>query len=285
MTEELCRQSGFTMPKPEWLERKVIALDGSEMCVKGSKQGNYWLHCALDIFDLSYRSIEITGIKEGEKLSRHMVKPGDIILADRMYGNIKGMEHVLSNGGDFILRYRTKGFNVYDAQGDKINLLERFKGLKPMEKMSLECFYYSEGTKRPVRLVTMRKDEDAFKVSQRRMTKKLNKQRGKAPSKEALEFNEYIVLATSLNESEEKILELYRARWQIEQVFLRLKEMYDLGEVPSKNDDSVKAWFYGKLFLAVLAETIMKKECFSPEEDKLMRSLGIIKLVEDTQCD
>jgi hypothetical protein len=57
--------------------------------------------------------------------------------------------------------------------------------------------------------------------------------------------------------------------------------MYDLGEVPAKNDDSVKAWFYGKLFLAVLAETIMKRECFSPEEENIMRSLNLVKLVED----
>jgi len=234
------------------------------MGVKGSKQGEYNLHLSFDIFGFTYRSIEITSIKEGEKLSRHTVRPGEIQLGDRMYGNIQGMEHVLKHGGDFILRYRTKGFHVYDESGKKINLMERFKDLSAMESMSLECYYHSEGKKRPVRLVAMRKTEEAIHTSHRKMVRKLGKQRGKKPSAEALEFNQYIVLATSLAYTNEQILELYRARWQIEQVFLRLKEIYDLGEVPSKNDDSVKAWFYGKLFLAVLAETIMKKECFSP---------------------
>ena len=55
------------------------------------------------------------------------------------------------------------------------------------------------------------------------MKKKIRKQRGKAPSAEALAFNQYIVLAPSLEYSNERILELYRARWQIEQEFLRLK--------------------------------------------------------------
>jgi len=285
MAEGMCRQNKMLIPKPEWLDREVSAVDGSEMGVSGSKQGDYYLHCAFDIFNFTYRSIEITDVKEGEKLSRHMVRPGEIILADRMYGNIKGMEHVLENEGDFILRYRTKGFNVYDGNGDKINLNEQFKNLSPLESMSLECFYYSEGKRCPVRLVAMRKDEEAIKAAHQKMNKKLRKQRGKRPSPEALEFNQYIVLATSLDYSNERILELYRARWQIEQVFLRLKEMYDLGEVPSKNEDSVKAWFYGKLFLAVLAETIMKRELFSPEEEIFMRSFGFVKLVEDFEGD
>ncbi len=280
MTEEMCRENQFTMEKPEWLDRELVTVDGSEMCVCGSKQGDYRFHCTFDIFNFNYRTVEITDVKEGEKLSRHMIKPGDIALGDRMYGNIQGMEHVLAHGGDFILRYRTKGFNVYDEKGDKINLLERFKGLSPMESMSLDCFYYSDGKKRPVRLVAMKKDEEAIKNAHRKMIKKLNKQRGKTPSKEALELNQYIVLATSLNYSDDRILELYRARWQIEQVFLRLKGLYSFGDVPSKNPDTVKAWFYGKLFLAVLGETILKRECFSPKEENLMRSLGIVKLVE-----
>ena len=280
MTEEMCRESQFTMEKPGWLDREVVTVDGSELGVKGSKQGDYRLHCAFDLFNFTYRTLEITDVKAGEKLSRHMVKAGDIILGDRMYGNIQGMEYVLSSGGDFILRYRTKGFNVYDEQGEKINLLEQFKGLAPMENMSLQCFYYSDGRKRPVRFVVMRKDEESIKASHQKMTRKLSKQRGKTPSQEAYALNEYIVLATSLEYSNERILELYRARWQIEQVFLRLKGLYSFGDVPSKNPDSVKAWFYGKLFLAVLGETILKRECFSPQEEFLMRSLGIVKFVE-----
>jgi hypothetical protein len=282
MTEEMCRENQFTIEKPDWLDRELVTIDGSEMSVKGSKQGDYRLHCAFEIFNFTYRSIEITDVKEGEKLSRHMIKPGDIALGDRMYGNIQGMEHVLSRGGDFILRYRTKGFNVYDENGEKIDLPEQFKDLAPMESLSLECVYYSEGKKRPVRLVAMRKDDEAIKTAHRKMTRKMNRQRGKAPSKEALELNQYIVLATSLDYSNERILELYRARWQIEQVFLRLKGLYSFGDVPSKNPDSVKAWFYGKLFLAVLGETILKRECFSPEDQNLMHSLGLIKLVESS---
>lgn len=159
-------------------------------------------------------------------------------------------------------------------------MIERFKPLSSMENMAIDCFYYHEGKKWPVRIVAMRKDAAAIKAAHKRMNKKIRKQRSKAPSTEALLFNQYIVLAISLDYENERILELYRARWQIEQVFLRLKELYSFGEVPSSKDDSVKAWFYVKLFLAVLAQVIMTQECFSPSEQKLLRSASFVEFVE-----
>jgi hypothetical protein len=281
MTEELCRQSGFTINKPEWLDREVETIDGSEMSVKGSKQGDYRLHMGFDIFNFQYQTIEITDIKGGEKLSRHIIREGAIVLADRVYGTIKGMEHVRSSKADFILRYRTKAFNVYDETGKKIELIKEFKYMKPLESISINCYYYNDGEKNPVRIVAMRKDDESINQAHQRMNKKMSKQRGTKPSDEALEFNEYIVLATSLDYTDSRILELYRARWQIEQVFLRLKSLFGFGDVPSKNEDTVKAWFYGKLFLAVLSETILKTECFSPEEENILCSLGFIKSVEE----
>ena len=62
-------------------------------------------------------------------------------------------------------------------------------------------------------------------------------------------------------------------------VFYRLKSLFNLGEIPCKREESVKAWFYGKLFLAILAETIIKVESFSPEEETGM-SFDFVKSLE-----
>jgi hypothetical protein len=193
------------------------------------------------------------------------------------------MEHIRRNEADFILRYRTKAFNVYGEDGTKVELVSLFKGLNAMESTSVYVYYYHEGKRYPVRMVAMRKDDEAIEEAKRRMHRKLNKQRGTKPSADSLLFNEYIVVATSLDctYTDNQVLELYRARWQIEQVFLRLKSLFGFGDVPSRNDDSVKAWFYGKLFLAVLCETILKTECFSPQEQVYLRSVGFIKYVEE----
>ena len=53
------------------------------------------------------------------------------------------------------------------------------------------------------------------------------------------------------------VLEWYRLRWQVELVFKRFKSLAQLGHVPKYDDDSAKAWLYGKLFVALLVEKLL----------------------------
>jgi IS4 transposase len=60
------------------------------------------------------------------------------------------------------------------------------------------------------------------------------------------------------------VLELYRARWQRELAFKRLKSLFEYGQIPGKVEESVYAWFYGKLLLAGLCERLVNTGRFSP---------------------
>lgn len=62
-----------------------------------------------------------------------------------------------------------------------------------------------------------------------------------------------------------QILETYRLRWQIELVFKRFKQLAQLGHLPKDDEESSKAWLYGKLLVALLSERLIEKaESFSP---------------------
>jgi transposase len=208
--------------------------------------------------------MELTSNKEGERLSRHEVDEEDIMIGDRIYCTIKGIEHVLSSKGDFVIRFKSKAFNLYDAEGKAIELLTYMRDLKSLENTEVSCYYKLNGKLRPIRIVAMKKGEDAIDSTKRKMARKASRKQEKAAQADTLELNEYVVLATSLAYTNEQILELYRARWQIEQVFYRLKSLFGYGDVPSQNEKTVKAWFYGKLFLAALCEHILKQASFSP---------------------
>lgn len=283
MSEEMCKENQMLIPKPEWLKKNVILVDGSVLSVKGSQKGDYILHYAFNLFEFT-SSFEITDISKGESLLNYELSSNDIVIGDRGYVSIKGMEYARSNGADFILRYRSNAFNLFDTDGNKIGLLDiiRDGALKSLESMSIDCFYISKGKKQPVRIVAIRKTPEAEKDSEHKLKRTYSKKQQKEPTKETIEINKYIILATSLDKddySNEQISELYRARWQIEQVFYRLKSLFDFGDIPSKKEETVKAWFFGKMFLAVLAETIFKVEAFSPEEEIII-PFDIIKPME-----
>ena len=54
------------------------------------------------------------------------------------------------------------------------------------------------------------------------------------------------------------------ARRQIEIAFKRLKSLFGYNEMPARKEEKIKTWFYGKLLLAALCETLVNNGRFSP---------------------
>ena len=280
MSRELCSTQGL-IRKPEFLgERRVKLIDASDETTRGKEKSTWRLHYIFDIFDFSCSSMELTTNKEGERLTRHEVSESDIMIADRIYCTMSGIEHILANKGDFVLRFKSKAFNLYDEESKPLELLPYLRHLKALENTEVRCFYKYNGKLRPLRIVAMKKDWKAIESCKRKIANKVRRKQEKAVQTDTLELNEYVVLATSLDYTNEQILELYRARWQVEQVFYRLKSLFGYGDVPSKRDDTVKAWFYGKLLLAALCETILKKMSFSPTDDDFVFAFVGTQLLE-----
>jgi len=270
MAQELCAMQGATIEKPAFLgERPVKLVDASDETTSGKTKNTWRLHYVFNLFAFQCPSMEVTTNKEGEKLTRHEVNENDIMIADRIYCTMSGIEHVLENKGDFVLRFKSKAFNLYDEAGDRLALLPYLRSLKPLENTDIRCYYKLDGKLRPLRIVAMKKDAKAVAECKRKMARKVSKKQEKAVQAETVELNEYVVLATSLDYTNEQILELYRARWQIEQVFYRLKTLFGYGDVPSKRNDTVQAWFFGKLLLAALCESILKRMSFPPWLDAI----------------
>ena len=265
MAQDLCVMQGATIKKPEFLGNRSVKLtDASDETTKGKDKTTWRLHYAFNLFEFSCPNMDLTTNKEGERLTRYTVNEDDIFIADRIYCTMSGIEHVLKNKGDFLIRFKSKAFNLYDETGNPLELLPFLRKLEPLKNTDIRCYYKLDGKLRPLRIVAMKKDAKAVVECKRKMARKVSKKQEKAIQADTIELNEYVVLATSLEYTNEQILELYRARWQIEQVFYRLKSLFGYGDVPSKNEETVKAWFYGKLFLAALCERILKKESFSP---------------------
>lgn len=270
INNKLATQGLIDYQKPTWLEEKtVVAIDASDVTEKGRSARTYRLHYALDIFKMGSVDHSITDVKVGESLVNFNLKPGYLVIGDRAYSTISGINHCEKNGAEFILRMRKNSFTVRNEQGEPVDFLETIQSTGSKDYADVRAFATNlDGDKVPIRICAKKKDPEAIIRTQKKLKRKESKKQFRM-SDEAKVFNEYIVVVTNLNDgiTAEEILEAYRLRWQVEIYFKRLKSILDFGELPKRRPDSVIAWLNGKLMIALLIEILLSKTSFPPQEN------------------
>jgi len=269
MCENIYRRAGLLIEKPHWLkDRNVLLVDGSKDAKNGKEPQRYMLHYSIELFTLAIREFLITGEKTGEKLGNFKrFGKQDIVIADRIYGTLTGISHLRESGACYILRLRAEAFNVYDEKGEKIDLTKQFSGLMAWKHGEITGWCNINGENTPLRICALRKDVLNEYAGMQRL-KKIKGCKSGANTVSALqaEYNKYIIVVTSLGKeaSAEQVLQLYRARWQIEIAFKRLKSIFEYNRMPARKPENIKTWFYGKLLLAALCETLVNTGRFPP---------------------
>lgn len=274
MCEGMLEHLGTQTTKPEWLaERRVRAIDGSHISEQGSTGSDWVLHYSWELFGLRNDYFEITPSSQGESALRFPIEKGDIILADRHYGKAKAFDYAAGSGGDFVMRLKHKAANYFGENGQKIDLLTLLRPLATGEILDVTLYYRSEkkvnSPLKPLRICAVRKSREQAERAKRKTMRQIKKNPHKKPTDQTtLEMSEYFVLGTSLKADTfpaERILELYRLRWQVELAFKRLKSIMQLGQLPKSDPESCQAWLYGKMLYALLCYAIVDKgRSFSP---------------------
>ena len=117
-----------------------------------------------------------------------------------------------------------------------------------------------EGIAVPGRVCAIRKTQEATRLAQRKLRKEAGR-KGKQVQPRTLEFARYVIVFTTFPEATftaAEVLAWYRTRWQVELVFKRFKSLAQLGHLPKYDDESAKAWLYGKLLVALLVEKLIR---------------------------
>jgi hypothetical protein len=268
MAVSMLRRHAEVATPPSWLNHyRVRAVDASVVCEPGSTGTNWRVHYSFDLFRLECDEFYLTGPRGGETFTRFQVLPGDLMLGDRAYGHLKGFRYVIDSDGHFLTRLKNKAFSLCDASGNTCSLTQLVAPLVIGEVGDWQLVAQAKGQEDfPLRVCAIRLSEEAAEQNIRRAKKELSKKQ-RLLDPETLALHRFVILATSLDKSisSSQILELYRARWQVELAFKRLKSIMGLGHLPNKDVASAKAWLHGKLFVSCLAQAIVDEgRFFSP---------------------
>ncbi len=255
---------------PEKLKtRNVIAIDASNITSKGAVKQTWRLHYAVNLFSMTTEQFKITPESTGESLNNFDLQKNDLIMADRAYATITGIEYCRNVGADYILRIRNKAFKLYDKAGKEVVLSDLLKNVG--DTCCDFHVYYMNSSKelKPIRFCAVQKTEEEKAFEQKKLQRKESKRQLKI-SEETKFTHNYFFVVTSLDESfsADEILALYRLRWQVEMVFKRFKSLLNLGSMPTKTAESSEVWLNCKMLIALIIEKLMLSIDFSPYELK-----------------
>ena len=255
------------------MSERLVLVDSTDVKEPGPTGSHYRLHYGFSLNDCSCIHMELTSVGgkgTGETLTRYPVVSGDHFIADRGYSNSRGISHVVENGGKVLIRLNHKVLPIFSVSGSPFQLQRELKKLvAPGDFAEWRCKIRKHMTDEWIfgRICAIRRDEEST-TRAISLAKEDARRKNKSISEEALQLCRYTILFTTFDESgypAEKILEIYRWRWQIELVFKRFKSLLALGCLAKKTDGSAKAWLYGKLMLALLIERVaFQQRSFSP---------------------
>jgi hypothetical protein len=257
----LLEESGWEMPA-ETHGYNVRALDGTLVKEPG-RSGSLWrIHYSVRIPSLVCDHFELTSTKgagTGEALGRFAAAPGDLVLADRGFCKPNGVEALARQGAAVMVRLNTSSLPLLSEDGYRFALAEQIGDLQETGA-EREWQVWVQGAKGRIagRLCALRKSEEAAARARRHIEKKAQ-QGGPNPKPETLQYARYVMVFTTVPASRlsaSEVLEWYRVRWQIELVFKRLKTLAALGALPKYDDQSARAWLYGKLLVALLGQKL-----------------------------
>lgn len=263
LCQRLWKDNGVNL-EPALQNRPVRLVDATTVKEPGKTGGQWRIHYSLRLPTLECDHFELTparGQNAGERLGRFVFHADEVVMADAGYSNPPGIAAVVGQGADVCVRLNPASLPLWDEPGRPFPLLTKVKKLQRAGEMAEWEVRVLWGNQRIVgRLCGVRKSEEAVRRAQRRLTRKQQQGKGQA-TPEAREYACYVLVFTTLPSRQattRQVLECYRLRWQIELTFKRLKSIVHLGHVPKLDDQSSRAWLYGKLFVALLSQKLAR---------------------------
>jgi hypothetical protein len=236
---------------------------------RGGKTGtDHRLHVGIDLGSNRIDAIELTDVKGAETLERFAVRSGEILIADRGYAKRRGMEHVVRQGGLFVVRLAWGSVPLQTVDGQPFALFDALRSLPEARAGEFPVrFLAPDGTAINARLVAIRKSEPAAGQARQTALRQRSKKGNASVDLRTLEAAGYLFVLTNLPTqiSPEGVLDLYRLRWQIEMKFKTLKSVLHLDNVSARSDEGLRVYVFAKLLVALLIDALFyDAESISP---------------------
>jgi hypothetical protein len=240
-----------------WAGYDIVIVDASVLCRPGASGTTARVHYALRLTSLQAVDLQVTDDKGGETFRRFHPEAGQLWIGDRGYANPPGIAFVKDCGAEVLVRYNRGSLPLYDVAGQRLDVRAKLTKLtKVGGAREWAAWVQPQGGERICgRLVAVRLPADKAEEARER----LRREQGSAVTDESLAMAEFVVVFTTVPKEKlqaERVLELYRLRWQVELHIKRDKSIAGLDRLPNRRPDTVYTWICAKMLLVQIARKL-----------------------------
>lgn len=236
---------GAALPQPT---PRVLLVDATRIRQRGGCGDDWRVHTAYDLRRGRLTHLHLTDQHGGETLARFALQPQDLVVCDSGYGQRGSVATVVQQQADLITRICPTQFPLTTSTGQPRDTLAWLRRSGPaIRSRTCTCIYNQEVY--PVRLIAVKLPPAVARANRRRIRQRA-KQKGRKRNATTIFLAGWVVLVTTLDAAQwsaATVARLYRARWQIELVFKRMKQMLALGVVRGTDVTTVEATVRARL--------------------------------------
>ena len=225
----------------------VRIVDATVINGPGQKPVQWRAHVLVNPSTGGFSAVELTDDSGGEKLARHRVGAGELVLGDRAYGTARGVYAARQAEAHVAVRFNPATLRTCDEHRCRLFLQE-----KETEVPITGAVEFSITIPVPPIRTKSRKTWDSAQaidwIPARAVAARTR-------------HGEVIWILTTLSSAELPalaVMGLYRLRWQIELFFKRLKSLLHFDTLPSREGPTAKTWMLARLIAAALAQRLVQ---------------------------
>jgi hypothetical protein len=232
---------------------------------QGGSSAGWRVHVAYDLLAGQLDQVTVTNHYGAESLHYYALTPGDLVVADGGYGTRAAVAVAQAARADVVLRIHLNSFPLEQGDGqsfDALRWLEHAGGATRSVTVWCSATSTQAGTpltsRHHLRLLAWRLPAPARRAAERRLQRKAS-QHGRQVSARGLFLAGWVLLITTLDPSiwpDAEVWQLYRARWQIELLFKRFKQLLRVHTLRCRTEASATAAIRALLLVWALVEDV-----------------------------
>lgn len=236
---------------------RVLLIDASSLKQPGGSGDDWRLHLAYDLLAGQMAEVRVTDQHGAEALAPFSLQQGDVVVADRGYGYRKNIVAASRKGAEVLLRFAPSTCPLQTLDGSPLEVAAWLRKQGEGTHVQDACCQY-DGQSIAVRVIAQSLPHEAAERA-RQERRESSRRHGRVIQEDTLFLAGWVLLVSTLDPSlwtPSLALRLYRARWQIELLFKRMKQLLRLNQLRSTHPQTVQATLLALLLAWALQEDV-----------------------------